>query len=119
MKHKNIYIILYVFAIIIAGLTGIQAQTLSQLGVTYTVAYNDAEKAVKQSASEIPSKKGCEWTSNVKSIIRWKTTFIDNTYTLYKNDIGVYSSSTIQAIRGYYLADLLGKPYPNSKPIHG
>lgn len=112
MKHKNLWYLAITFAIIIAGLAGVQAQSITKSANSVTVSYplEDYEKAVKASSAQIASKEGCSWTVDG---VKWETTFINSMYILRRNGVEIYSSTTIAAIRAKYLSELLGIPFKN------
>lgn len=78
---------------------------------SYAIDIVDSEKAVKMSASGIKAKQeNIVWSTNIDQLIEWRLTFNKNTkmYTLFKNGVKYFESTTIAAIKGRYTADLLG-----------
>ena len=73
---------------------------------------SEEEKAIKSSSSCIKAKQDIKWETHINSVkIIWEIKYIKDTkiYTLYKNSIKHYESSTITGIRSKYASDLLGR----------
>ena len=100
---------LFILLSLLFVMIGANAQSITKTSTAVSISYplEDYEKAVKSSSSMIPSKKGRAWSVNTD---KWETTFSANVYSLRKNGIEIYSSTTIAAIRAKYLSELLGIP---------
>lgn len=116
-RHKNLFLmgLMCIFMILCAALTN--AQSIVIQNSTIMVENPDLEKAVKSSASFIKAKKNSTWTVKSVTVESWKVNYTDGNYTLYRNDMELYQSSAIAAIRAYYLAFMLERETPVLKPL--
>jgi hypothetical protein len=87
------------------------SQSISSTANGYSVTITDVEKVIKTSSTLIKAKEDIVWSTNIGTSILWKSTYnkTDKTYSLYKGNVLIYSSSTISGIRSKYASELLGR----------
>lgn len=86
-------------------------QSITKTANGFSLEMQDEEKIVKSSSSMIKAKETASWATSIESLIKWKSEYNKETknYTLYKNGVKYYESTTITGIRSKYASDLLGK----------
>lgn len=109
---KIVSIIFFVLLILSLTLKGNSQSIMVDNQNRLMLVMSEEEKAIKASSSCILAKKDIKWETHINSVkMIWEVKFEKDTklYTLYKNSIKYYESSTITGIRSKYASDLLGR----------
>lgn len=111
-KYKLVTILFVITLLLSLVYSGNSQSIMINNSGTYMLEMSEEEKAVKSSSTMIKAKTDLSWETHINSIpLQWKVTYNKELkiYTLFRNGLKYYESSTIAGIRSKYASDLLGR----------